>query len=272
MKPLDFYNYGLLSGIDKTLLTSVDDDKACLRRGTPTFSVNLPFDWAEDPYDDPNWCFQLHCWRMGDKWLRDYFETGSCRALKKTLLIMNDWHRFHFEDDRCSDYSWYDMSAGIRAARIAFYCSAMKEHQGYFEQDELDSFTSCLGELAEAHVEFLSQEKNLHKGNHGIFQLHGLALLALCLQDDDAIRYAKEKFDVIMRDQFGNNGLHTENSPEYHFFVLNMIERLKLDELFPQSVSSNILKKATSIKRWLAMPDGRLATFGVTLPPLPNPV
>src|SRR5690625_17350 len=113
MKNLDFYNYDLLSGVDKNLLASLADDEACLRKGTPVFKVKVPFDWAQNPHNDSNWCFQLHCWRMGDKWLRDYFETGSFDALKKTFPIVEDWYRFHFEEHRSSDYSWYDMSAGI---------------------------------------------------------------------------------------------------------------------------------------------------------------
>ncbi len=264
MKNLDFYNYDLLSGIDKKLLVSLADDEACLRKGTPIFNVTVPFDWAQNPHNDSNWCFQLHCWRMGDKWLREYFETGSCSALKKTLSIVKDWHRFHFKDKCCSDYSWYDMSVGIRAARIAFYYSVIKEEKSCFDSDELDSLVSCLDELAKAHLEFLTKEKNLHKGNHGIFQLHGLVVLALCLQDNHALEYASEKFDKIMGAQFTKNGLHTENSPEYHFFVLNLIERLKLDELFSQSLPSSVLNKANSIKKWLAMPDDRLVTFGDT--------
>ena len=67
-----------------------------------------------------------------------------------------------------------------------------------------------------------------------------------------------------MGKQFSSNGLHTENSPEYHYFVLNLIDKLKLHELFPESIVSKILEKAQRIKPWLIMPDNRLATFGDT--------
>nr|WP_244951423.1 heparinase II/III family protein [Paenalcaligenes hominis] len=235
-----------------------------MRKGTPVFKIRVPFDWAQNPHNDSNWCFQLHCWRMGDKWLREYFETGSFDALRKTFPIVEDWYRFHVKKHGTSDYSWYDMSAGIRAARIAFYLSVTKEAKNHFSSDELNRLAFCLDELAKEHVSFLTKDKNLHKGNHGIFQLHGLALLASYLQDNSAMAYANDRFDRIMGSQFTKNGLHTENSPEYHFFVLNLIERLKLDELFSQSLPLSVLKKANSIRKWLAMPDGRLATFGDT--------
>ncbi|WP_334064976.1 heparinase II/III family protein [Limimaricola cinnabarinus] len=261
---MSFYNYDLLSGADTKLFSSLSDDEACLRKGTPVFKLAMPFDWSQDPYKDPNWCFQLHCWRMGDKWLREYFETGRFDALRRTIPIVEDWYRFHFTEHRSSEYSWYDMSVGIRAARIAFYLSMINEAKGEFDADELRRMAFLLEELARAHVSFLTKDKNLHKGNHGIFQLHGLALLASCLQDNQAMEYASDRFDGIMGAQFTERGLHTENSPEYHFFVMNMIEKLKLDELFSQSLPSQVLERANNIKDWLAMPDSRLATFGDT--------
>lgn len=38
-KPLGFYNYELLSGIDKKLFESLAEDEACLRKGTPVFKI-----------------------------------------------------------------------------------------------------------------------------------------------------------------------------------------------------------------------------------------
>lgn len=264
MKKLSFYNYGLLSGVDKKLLSSLADDEACLRKGTPAFKITIPFDWSQNPHNDSNWCFQLHCWRMGDKWLYKYFETGSFDVLKKTFPIIEDWYRFHIKEHGNSNYSWYDMSAGIRAARIAFYISVTREEKSHFDADTFNRLVFCLEELAKVHITFLTKDKNISTGNHGIFQLHGLALLASCLQDNYAMEYASDRFDTIMGSQFTKNGLHTENSPEYHFFVLNLIQRLKLGEVFSQTLPLETLKKANSIKKWLIMPDGRLATFGDT--------
>lgn len=106
MRSLDFYSYDLLSGIDKKLLTSWVDDEASLRKGTPAFNISVPFELSQDPYHDSNWCFQLHCRRMGDKWLQEYFEAGNFGALRKTLSLVEDWHRFHFKENGRSDCSW----------------------------------------------------------------------------------------------------------------------------------------------------------------------
>jgi hypothetical protein len=232
------------------------------RKDLPPWPLTLPLDWDADPFEDLNWCSQLHQWRMVDPILQEYFNAGDAQLLREALRYALDWHRFHIIDRRETVRSWRSATVGLRALRIAFLLSKIEAGELQASQAELDA----LFELADEHARRLQDERFIALGNHGLFQVFGLALLARAAPDRPAsnggVAFAERKLKEILRSQFDDHGVHREHSPAYHFFVTKKIEELGATRHFDVPEVTGILAAAEAVKPWLVFPDGREARIG----------
>jgi len=165
-----------------------------IRNELSPWPLKLPLDWAADPYQDTNWKFNLHSWRMTDPILEAYFATGDTNLLKAAFKYANDWRRFHYLDKRTAEFSWYDMAAGIRALRIAFFIDRVESGELKVDPDAVDG----LYEMADDHARRLQDENYIKPNNHGIFQVFGLNLLCMAAEPRPACanghEFARKKF------------------------------------------------------------------------------
>ena len=221
---------------------------------------SLPIDWNADPFNDRNWRFQLHAWRMTDPFLREYFRTGSTGPLAEALAIVEDWHDYHAAHEE-TPFSWYDMAAGIRALRIAFFLDLIERGKLTVGEES----RAKLEALAREHAERLQDDDYISAGNHGLFQVFGLDLLCGVAAVDEcrgARRYAKEKFEWILDQQYTQQGVHKEHSPSYHGFVGRVVKSLGGAARFTSGKASALLARAAAVRPWLAFPDGRWVRAG----------
>jgi hypothetical protein len=89
------------------------------RKDVPAWPLRLPIDWQADPFKDRNWRYHLHAWRMLDPLFLAYQDTNETSYLDQALEIVRDWHGHHVVEGRSGPFSWYDMSVGLRALRLA---------------------------------------------------------------------------------------------------------------------------------------------------------
>lgn len=221
--------------------------------------LSLPIDWLEDPFNDRNWMFQLHAWRMLDA----YFNRGNEKDLHYISQIINDW--VNFEKSNKSKWLWYDMSTGLRALKIGYYLKKCCELKLDHQIEDLDY-------LLHEHLEHLSNSQELNPGNHGLFQLHGLKILTYMLNTSDNFNcnlldmrnYANEKMSNLIVSQLGSCGIHTEDSPDYHFFthkkITNIVESPWWSDLDKDIV--RILELGEYAKPWLVFPDKKCVPIG----------
>ena len=87
------------------------------RRDVQVWDASLPIDWGADPFGDPNWQYQLHAWRVMEYQLYEYRDTEDPAWLREAIEIALDWAHYHVDLGHREKFSWYDMAAGIRAAR-----------------------------------------------------------------------------------------------------------------------------------------------------------
>lgn len=184
----------------------------------------LPFDWHSDPLRDKNWMFQLHAWRMLDACFNAMYQREEPEhALDQVISVIHDWHRGNVAEGPGA-WSWYDMSTGIRASKLAFLSRVMQDLGR--DINELD----FIPELVSLHLENLMDPKQLSKGNHGLFQLWGLKSLAAAFPDHPlsppATEYAIAQMVDLTGRQMGEYGVHTEDSPAYHFFAIARIRAI----------------------------------------------
>ena len=91
------------------------------RRDVYFWPISLPIKWEEDPFNDRNWMFQLHAWRLIDPILFKYAKTKNQPLLEESIAIILDWYNFYAtENDNSDSMSWDDMATGLRAMKLAW--------------------------------------------------------------------------------------------------------------------------------------------------------
>ena len=233
------------------------------REELPFWPISLPIDWNADPFDDRNWQFHVHAWRMLDPLIMAWQKTGDISFINFALSIVEDWHSFHLHKGKKSPFGWYDMSTGIRAMKIAFLMD--RGLRGEFELSE-NQF-SVLFELSHSHAIKLQEQKFLSHGNHGLFQLHGLMALCTTLpflkSCADAIDYSETAMEKLIQSQFSTEGVHLEDSPEYHFFAADTLQKMLRSGWYDSFESVyDLMNKVQHNKIWMVHPDKKDVTVG----------
>lgn len=222
------------------------------REDLDPYPISFPVDWLANPYDDRNWMYQLQAWRVIDPFLLRL----KSQDISYISQVINDWDAAASEAGQVDSWFWYDMAAGIRALKLTYFVLRCKALNLSHEINDLEG-------LIERHIRNLSDPKNLNYGNHGLFQIHGLMSLVCLVKsaewlDLKGIRnYAISSMEKLLKNQLGEYGIHTENSPEYHFFVLKKIISL-INAPWWQSIEKGsidqILEKGDIAKHWLVTP------------------
>lgn len=236
---------------------------ALSREDLPPYPFRLPFDWHADPFGDRNWMFQIHAWRMLDPWLiRLLREPDHPRSLGDVHDIIADWYRVNIKEKE-GQFTWYDMSTGLRGLKLAWLLMLLDERGVEYPDPEM------MSDLVSHHIAELARPAALNKGNHGLFQLNGLMALAKARPNHRLAQkgraYAIEQMTSLLDRQLGEHGVHTENSPYYHFFVVSKIDAIlrapwwKLPEMMP---AHKKLERAQLAADWLSDPAGRCPPIG----------
>ena len=201
---------------------------------------------------------------MIDPILDEYFKTGESDLLDEAFDYVRDWHRFHVIESGTARLSWQNMAAGIRAKRLAFLLDRVKTGELALRPEDADLLLA----LVDEHARRLQQDDYISEGNHGLFQVFGLNLLCEIAADRASCQggraFAARKFSDLLRGQFTEEGVHREHSPEYHFFILRVLDQLATPERFPEAQVSVLLDKARAVAPWLVFPNGEVAHIGDT--------
>jgi hypothetical protein len=235
------------------------------RKDLPRWPIALPIDWQADPFIDRNWRYHLHAWRMLDPLFLAYHATNETSYLEQALEIVRDWHTHHVAHGQSGPFSWYDMSVGLRALRLAHLIDLIR-HQRFAQETEA---LAMLVELWHLHIGDLTTLDKLNRGNHGLFQLDGLLALLHLFPSYGLARiakkYAASNMMALIRSQFGEDGIHQEHSPEYHFFAVNVICKMLKAPWYDRNefaFAFDILHSAHLNNEWLLLPNHRIAPVG----------
>lgn len=238
-----------------------------LGRNVEPWPFQLPLDWNADPLKDRNWRYQLHAWRMVDPFLSAWEQTGDIRYFDDALRIVFDWHEFHAVLGQESDYEWYDMAVGLRAMKLAYILQRV--FKGSVPVD--DAGKERLIHLAWSHAQSLMNKRLLSKGNHGLFQLHGLLALCKVVPSIETCNGAREFVEAEMQDlllrQFSSEGVHLESAPEYHFFVYSTVSRFMNTGWYEQfDFIRELMVRVEHNRVWMVHPDKTIVTVGDSEP------
>jgi hypothetical protein len=224
----------------------------------------VPIDWRMDPHSDRSWRFWLHSWTFLEPVLLAAAE-GDTEALELGVRIAVDWVENNVRGaEGISEFAWYDMAVGARAACLGFL-ARVTSLDGHFAEEH-----SALLRSAVEHGEWLAADGNyVQAHNHGLYEDAGLALLCMQLPEMPLAgawyRKARARFvqNVGATVQMGE-GFHLEHSPAYHVMILELIKRMAAAARFDDSEIEQAVRKMRERTAWLVLPDGCYAQFGDT--------
>jgi hypothetical protein len=236
------------------------------RPDLPPLPLTLPIDWAADPHRDDNWRVQLNMLRLLDPLIHAHEARVDDRALPQALELGIAWHTFHHDPRRLHDFAWLDMSTGLRALRAAYLAEQIRT--GRLRADPARQ--AALAAMLERHWQELVSPGFLRYTNHTIWDLHALeALVRITLPDADPRRAAWRqaiglRIDHLVERQFGPDGLHLENSPQYHFVASGMLRVLHATGWYKDTAPAlaTSLAGAAGMDAWMRLPDGRPIPIG----------
>lgn len=235
------------------------------RADIPSYQLTVPLDWSIDPFNDRNWRFQLHAWRMIPPIWGEFYGNDWDRLKSEVLEWVCDWHDYHCVRQREADSSWQDMATGIRAEHLALVEHLRRRGQFHLNAREAGAVNELIGE----HARRLMDPAFIGTGNHAIFQLKGLRLLGIVCGEEPVLageeEYSSDMMASLLGSQFRRDGVHVENSPDYHNFALSNFRQIR-PELFPKvaKLMQTVLARAESIAPWFTLPNGRAVPIGDT--------
>lgn len=263
---LDAGDYQCVGGSNPEVLIATFEKKGFTGNGRTDRSplkIRLPFDWNGTDPTDRNWMFQLHAWRMLDPYLHLMVKDGGeRRSFKRCVMVIRDWTRDNILG-KAGPFTWYDMSTGIRASKLALMARAGPAY--CLNLTEIEGFDKMLTQ----HFAELTNPKKLSSGNHGLFQMQGLKSLAAAFpshpKSKDAAVYAIRKMIDLIKSQMGEYGIHTEHSPDYHFMAsrrINIILNSPDWQIPEMDFARSLMMKSEKAKPWLLDAKSRTPPLG----------
>ena len=208
---------------------------------------------------------------MIDTLLYAFNQNPDIRFFQPALNIALDWidqyvdiatnTPIDYKDS--ADFAWYDMAVGLRAYRLAYIYDQYRHTIG----DE-DVISKKLWSGLLAHQSFLNLDSNItFHNNHGYYQAAGqIAMGRRFASQSKVMSHALDqgliRFKIMLNQQFTQDGVHREHSPDYHRMVYDtLIGVLKADLINDDDILSFTYQIEEALS-WFILPNQYIANFG----------
>lgn len=229
------------------------------RNGLKPIPVSIPMKWESK---DDNLEFNLHAWRFFNPCWEYYVKNSTIEIAEEVIKfifpIIKDWN--YFKENKRSHYIWYDMAVGIRAMHLGFLKYLIDRYKIPIEKEDVDLIETLICE----HVDWLSQQNNITKGNHALYEIIGLRIIS-AIAKIDTEDFVNQNINKLIDDAFDEYAVSTENSPFYHGYNISILNSIP-DILFPNisQRKRKIIKDANVITKWLTGNNGLFYRIGDT--------
>ncbi|WP_170303795.1 heparinase II/III domain-containing protein [Reyranella soli] len=230
------------------------------------------FQWGSPGPEDRNQLWVLQQWLPVRECL---YERASANTFGATLMLVpwiRAWSDANLTPDSLASnrhLTWHDHATALRCIHLVYFLRLLLEAGRSLEED----FPRLL-DFVGVHVSVLMSDDfyNRHN-NHGFDQALALYLMA-CIFDlgeltDRARLVGRERLSEEIAVAFNEEGVHIENSPDYHAIMLaRLVQAKKVFAAFGDKVESvdieNTIDKGLTFLAFAVRPDGRLPAFGDT--------
>ncbi len=257
----------------QSLKKTVYDNEVTIKSFDDSNIDFLSFDWCSIERDR-NWWWQMQALPFMDWFSRSHllFEDNEQESMFdyciSSLLQWNNQEKFSAE----SPLRWHDHATAYRLSHLVNWLVVVSSLKPL--RSKLISLEPELGlsSILSQHVDWLSQEENYSKHtNHGFDQAMAIFSLGLLTGKKfwlDKIKLAEARLVDEVRFAFTEEGVHKENSPGYHVFMMRRLENLvRLEQLGETTVGAEARKIQEGAERFLeaiTLPDGTLPMVGDT--------
>ena len=204
----------------------------------------------------------LYSFFMLNDLVNAYNQTENVEYLKKGFAYLKDFYeQCPYDFDPVGNMPWHDEATAQRQINtVRFY----KVAKYYLAEDEL--------KLMRDNLEFTADKLNseMYTGfnNHGMFQDLSLYFYGKAFAKPSLVSESTTRLQEYFLKSFSSEGVHLENSPEYHFEMLYILKDFfnsvqstdfdKYDELL------DVYKKSVRYSKMVILPNGYLPNIGDT--------
>lgn len=236
----------------------------------PQYSITADFNfWEQDPFNNRSWQWRLHWFEFINQLLPYYHQSKEQSALALAQKSIESWWDSYWGKPSKFEFIRHDHATALRAeVLLTYYCYVAEYVPDYFLSQKL-FFKKLHQFLLELKAQLLDPGFYSEHTNHGLEQARVLLLLGVYFQDQKAQEIAVGRISSELEFSFTEEGVHKENSPGYHQFVLKVF--LNIIARFPKEILGDLATrfdeigtKALSFLTHIIRPDGYLPIIGDT--------
>ncbi|QQD85661.1 heparinase II/III family protein [Jeotgalicoccus sp. ATCC 8456] len=175
------------------------------------------WDTVDDKYGD-SYQLYIHSLRFVNELLTTYDSSKDVKYIDKARDYIENWIEFT-TNNIGSNMVWYDHPTAQRIQVIIYYL--------YLAKDVHEINENQYANILKYHSQFLAEDKNYRRNNHGLMMDRSLMIFGNVLNDDAIFNIGYYRSIDTFWHSYSYTGLHLENSPEYHNMVTNMYIELQ---------------------------------------------
>lgn len=222
------------------------------------------FDWTTRHSNIPD-TFQLylHCLNPLQYLLNAFSQSGDPQYIEFAWEIIQSWERYYRMPEAAAN-RWVanDHSTSMRALNLLFFARVCEE-AGLFDLE----MSQKLHDILKEHGEWLASSRNyIRNHNHGIIEDRSLTFLGAALGRKDWVLIAQERLKGQLEAAFSEEGISTENSPEYAADIPSILDQVASfltanGDPFGETIRSKYAGTESFLK-WAVKPNGIIAQRG----------
>lgn len=230
--------------------------------------LGVPPPWDKNPPGSNTWDLARHSLRWMKPLVEVWRTTGDAECLALAQRIVRDWRVHNARFPGSSEQVWGSHAPANRMRVLCWFWELYRTSDALEER-----FARELLELIRLHGDFLARGITYRpRLNHGMEQNLALLEAAFVLAElPDAQRWQKvahRRLRKYVSDNFSPEGFLLEQSPGYHWFVLEKLGALarflRVNELPTISGVDETARRAASVWPYLVKPNNRLVNIGDT--------
>ncbi|ECQ7396360.1 hypothetical protein FW580_05195 [Campylobacter coli] len=235
------------------------------------FKIGSWKEWEIDPFKNRTWQWKLHWFSFLPFLLSYHHHLKKDEILDEVTNIINSWLDSYINTSKETvnfEFIWHDHCMALRAEQLVGLYLYLKHYGKTKWLCKNEKFIDRLMNAIKKHALLLSKDEYFTKyTNHGLEQARVLLLLGLFLKNDEYRLLAISRIKDEMLFAFTDEGVHVENSPTYHIFVLKIF--IEIVKTYPECVIEElaiifdrISKKALGFITHILRPDGNVPIIG----------
>lgn len=239
------------------------------------YELPQEIDWEVDPFTNRTWQWQLNWFAFISDLIAFDIDCPDQINILKAVTFIKSWGYHYLENPKLTkfEFAWHDHGSAKRAEQVLLLIYHIDiQHPNFF--NEYPDVLFYLSFFLHAHADFLFQEKYYSEHtNHGLEQARVLLLLSVVYKKSFySVEWKSKSIDRLNSEltfSFTDEGVHVENSPAYHYFVLKIFLMIisdyvdyDLGEL--TSEFNSIARKALNFLTFIIHPDSKLPIIGDT--------